>query len=165
MLASVQASGGIMAGVAAPKHPAVPKQPGAAGPWPMRVALGRVCRWFFFGVVLAMIPIVISFAWLPKDSSITMLLSHGDLVAIAAALAGLSIGELIGPDEPPWRGLRNVLICSCVLLLLGSVMLLSIISGHNTNFSPGQIVYYSWLLLILTVVIGVASMGSTVSRD
>ncbi len=130
----------------------------------MRIAVGRVCRWFFFGVVLAMIPILISFAWLPKNSSVTMLLSHGDLVAIAAALAGLSMGELIGPDEPPWKGLRNVLICSCILLLLGSVMLLSVISGNDANFSPGQVVYYSWVLLILTVVIGVASMGSTVPR-
>jgi len=148
-----------MAGVAAPE------QPDARAPWPMRVAVGRVCRWFFFGVVLALIPIVISFAWLPKNSSVTMLLSHGDLVAVAAALAGLSMGELIGPDEPPWKGLRNVLICACVLLLLGSVMLLSFISGNDANLSPGQIVYYSWVLLILTVVIGVASMGSTVPRD
>jgi hypothetical protein len=140
-------------------------EPGASAPspWPMKDAAGRIGRWLFFGVMLAIVPVIISFLWLPRNSSVTMLLSHGDLAVVASALVGLSMGELIGPDEPQ-RWLRNVLMCSCILLLLGSVVLLSLIASHGGRLSPNQEVDYSWILFSVAVVVGVASMGSTVRR-
>jgi len=78
--------GGTMTATAAPKEP--------PAPWPIKHALARVLRYLFYSVGLAIVPILISFAWLPQKSSITMLLSHGDLAVIASALFGVSMGEL-----------------------------------------------------------------------
>jgi ABC-type transport system involved in multi-copper enzyme maturation permease subunit len=129
----------------------------------MKEAVGRVGRWLFFGVALAIIPVLISFLWLPRNESVTMLLSHGDLAVIASALAGISMGELIGPDEPE-KWIRNVLMSSCILLLVGSVVLLSLIASRGGRLTLGQEVAYSWFLFIVAVLIGVASMGATVRR-
>lgn len=151
--------GGTMATIAAEEEPeaAVP------APWPVKDAMGRIGRWLFFGVLLAVIPVVISFLWLPKNSSVTTLLSHGDLAVIASALVGISMGELIGPDEPQ-RWIRNVLMSSCILLLLGSVVLLALIASHAGRFSPNQEVDYSWILFFVSVALGIVSMAATVRR-
>jgi hypothetical protein len=135
------------------------------GPWPAREAIGRVGRWFFFAVVLATIPVLISFLWLPKNSSVTTLLSHGDLAVIAAALVGISMGELIGPDEPPQKWIRDVLMCACILFLLGAVVLLSLIASRGGRLSSGQEVEYSFVLFVAAVLVGMPSMALTVRRD
>lgn len=136
----------------------------AAERWPAKAAAGRVGRWFFFGVVLATIPVIISFLWLPKNSSITTLLSHGDLAVIAAALVGLSMGELMGPDEPPQKWIRNIIMCACIMFLLGAIVLLSLIASRGGRLSAGQEVEYSWVLFVASVLVGTASMALTVRR-
>jgi hypothetical protein len=131
----------------------------------MKDAAFRVFRWFFYSVVLAIFPILISFAWLPKNSSVTTLLSHGDLAVIASALLGLSLGEIIGSEElQPLKWLREVLIIACVLFWTASLLLLSFISGNATQFTQAEEVQYSWYLLLAAVVIGIASFAATVSR-
>src|SRR5690348_17761132 len=75
-------------------------------------AIGRVCRWIFYGVVLAAIPTAISLAFLPANSSVDSVLSRGDFAILATAMSGAAICELLGPDEPP-KWLRNILLSSC----------------------------------------------------
>jgi len=136
----------------------------AQPPWPMKDAAARVCRWFFYSVVLAVIPIVISFAWLPKNTSVTALLSHGDLAVIASALLGLSMGEIFGSEEPQQNWIREVLIGACILCWSASLLLLSFISGGASRFTQNQEVQYSWWLLLAAVIVGIASFAVTVSR-
>lgn len=135
-------------------------------PWPMKDAAFRVCRWFFYSVVLAVFPVLISFAWLPKNSSVTQLLSHGDLAVIASALFGLSLGEIIGSkDLQEQKWLREVLIGSSLLFWSASLLLLSFISGAAPQFTPAKEARYSWILLLSAIVIGIAAFAATVARE
>lgn len=140
-------------------------QPEAPAAWPMKRAGARVVRWFFYSVALAIVPILISFAWLPQKSSITMLLSHGDLAVMASALFGLSMGEVFGSKEPLQKWLREVLIIASFVLWAGCLLLLSFISGNAPRFTASEEVKYSWYLLLAAVVIGAASFAATVSRN
>ena len=126
-------------------------------------AVGRVGRWLVFGVILAAVPILVSFIFLPKTSSATSLLSHGDFAVLASALGGAAIGELLGPDEPP-KWLRNILISACILLFAAAIILLASIAGNAGRLSVQQKANYSWLLFIIAVIVGIASMGLTIRR-
>src|SRR5690348_14122018 len=86
----------------------------------VRAGVGRVSRWFVCSVLLAAVPILVSFLALPRSSSVTTLLSHGDFAVLASALVAASIGELIGPAEPP-PGLRNVLVLASLVLFTFTV--------------------------------------------
>jgi len=124
------------------------------------VAVGRMSRWLVFGVALAAVPVLISFVFLPKTSSIAALLDHGDFAVLASALVGSSIGELLGPDEPT-KWLRNILISACIVLFAAAIVLLAGIAGNSAQLSTAQRVDYSWLLFVAAVVAGGASMGCT----
>jgi len=129
----------------------------------LRIALGRVCRWFVCSVVLASIPILVSFFALPRTSSVTALLSHGDFAVLASALAAASIGELIGPCEPP-KWIRNILILSCILLFTSAILLLAGIAGHYARLSPSLDVRFSWISFAIATIVGAASWAATVER-
>jgi hypothetical protein len=129
----------------------------------LKIALGRVSRWFVCSVVLAAIPILVSFFALPRTSSLTDLLSHGDFAVLAAALTAASIGELLGPWEPP-KWIRNILILSCILLFTSAVLLLAGIAGNYARLSPALDVHLSWISFVIATVIGAASWGATIER-
>jgi len=130
----------------------------------LKVGCGRVGRWAAFSVALAAVPILISFLALPRSSSMTSLLSHGDFAILASALVAASVGELLGPDEPQ-RGIRNILIAACFMLFAFTIVLLAGIANNSSQLSPRADVKYSWLSFLVAVVIGAASWGLTVHRS
>jgi hypothetical protein len=127
----------------------------------VRVGVGRVSRWFVCSVLLAAVPILVSFLALPKSSSVTALLSHGDFAVLASALAAASIGELIGPAEPP-PGLRNVLVLASLVLFTSTVILLMGIAGNFARLSPPLDATLSLIAFAIATVIGIASWAATV---
>src|SRR5260370_11401563 len=129
----------------------------------VRAGTGRVCRWFVCSVVLAAAPILVSFLALPRTSTISSLLSHGDFAVLASALAAASLGELIGPSEPP-RWIRNILIMACILIFTCAVLLLAGIAGRFARLSPPLDVRFSWLTFLLAALIGAGSWAATADR-
>jgi hypothetical protein len=126
-----------------------------------KTGIGRISRWFVCSVVLAAVPIFVSFLALPRSSSVTSLLSHGDFAVLAAALAAASLGELIGPSEPP-RYIRNMLALACVLLFTFTILLLAGIAGNFARLSPPLDAELSLIAFAIATVIGAASWGATV---
>jgi hypothetical protein len=129
----------------------------------IKAGSGRVGRWAVFSVVLAAAPILASFFFLPKSSSVTSLLSHGDFAILAAALVAAAMGELCGPDEPV-RWIRNILFSSCIVLFTFTIVLLSGIAGNSPQLSPARDVSYSWISFGVAVIIGAASWALTIHR-
>jgi hypothetical protein len=142
----------------------VAEQQAAPARWHFRAALGRVSRWFFYSVILALFPVAISLASLPKKTSVTMLLSHGDLAVLASALVAVSMGELIGSKELRQNGIYELLFGACLLFWTSSIVLFSFIAGNNQNFTPNTEFRYSWYLLLAAVVTGMGSFAATVAR-
>jgi hypothetical protein len=129
----------------------------------LRTGASRVCRWFVCSVVLAAAPILISFFALPKTSSMTSFLSHGDFAVLAAALAAASFGELIGPSEPQ-KWIRNILLLSCLTLFTFTILLLAGIAGNYARLSAPLEARFSWVSFIIAALIGAASWAATVER-
>lgn len=84
----------------------------------------RIVRWFFFSVLLALVPLV--FAALrfytrapsvPLTESFAHILGRGDLLLIAAILSARASGELIG-STPTYRAFKVIASGSAVLILL-----------------------------------------------
>lgn len=135
-------------------------------PWPAKDAAFRVWRWFFYSVILSVFPVLISFLWLPRKTSVSQFLSHGDLAVIACALFGVSLGEIFGSsDLQKQRWLREVLMGASTVSWSASLLLLSCISGNATQVTPDEDAKYSWYLLIAAVIIGIAVFAATVSRS
>jgi hypothetical protein len=127
----------------------------------VRAGVGRVSRWFVCSVVLAAVPILVSFLALPKSSSVISLLSHGDFAVLGSALAAASIGELIGPAEPP-PGVRNVLVLASLVLFTFTIILLMGIAGSFARLSPSLDATLSLIAFAIATVIGIASWAATV---
>ena len=93
--------------------------------------LKRVIKWVIFSVLLAMLPLFTN--WLfhfITDNPITFkkLISHGELLLIAAALVGTALGEVISSDDRR----EILLLCGgggCVLIVIMASMLFAYVSG------------------------------------
>lgn len=124
------------------------------------VRIDRVSRWLVCSVILATTPILLSFVFLPEDTSVTSFLAHGDFAVLALALVAASLGELFGPDHPA-RWLQTVLALSCVTMAFALMTLLAGIAGHATRLTPKNDASYSVIALFIAVVVGAVSWWST----
>jgi hypothetical protein len=132
------------------------------GRWPrLKLAIGRVGRWLGCSVVLAALPIVVSFLVLPKSSSMTTFLGHGDFAILASALAAASIGEVIEPGEPA-RGLRSFFIVTSIIVFTCTIILLAGIAGDFPRLSPSLDAIYSLILFGVAMLLGIWVWAATV---
>jgi hypothetical protein len=121
---------------------------------------GRVGRWLVCSVLLAAAPISISFFFSPESTTMTSFLARGDFAVLALALVTASLGELLGPDEPP-KFIRNILLLACLSIGTAAGYLLSFIAGHAPRMSSQSDARDSLILFITAVILGAASWAST----
>jgi hypothetical protein len=60
---------------------------------------GKVARWFVFGIIIAVIPLIVnalSLASSMQDPTLVQVIGRGQLLLIISAIAAAAIGELIG---------------------------------------------------------------------
>lgn len=91
----------------------------------------KLLRWFFFSVVIALVPIFCTFLFLAGDGknfSLAEALAHGELLLIAVAIASDAIGDLIGSGKEK-TGLKISCGAGCLL----SVLCGSAYFGHVTS--------------------------------
>jgi hypothetical protein len=127
-------------------------------------AVGRVTRLLAYVVIVPALPILLCFMFLPKTSSVTMFLSHGDFAVLAVALTAAAIAEVLGPEAPkPWA--RNLLVTSCFILLLLFTVLLAGIAGDASRLTPPLDAVLSLVSFGLAVFAAVTAWAVTTRRQ
>lgn len=128
----------------------------------VKAATGRVARLLICTAVLPAAPIAIFFIFFPKSASSTELLSHGDFAVLAAALTTAALAEVIGPGEPANKGLRNLLILSCMCLFAFTTVLLAGIAGDAPRLLPSRAALLSVISCGLATLLAISAWVATV---
>jgi hypothetical protein len=84
-------------------------------------AQNRFARWLIFGVLLALVPLL--FSWATRQlraqpSSLDVLLANGELFLVTAALAGAAIGELLGVARASRQPFWEIVAGGCCLIVV-----------------------------------------------
>ena len=94
----------------------------------MAEAFDKVARWLVFSVALGIIPLVVSAFCLATfgvpttiSHSLSVVVSHGELLIIAALLCGTASGEIVGTGGG-YRTLKAVSCGLAIILLLFSAL-------------------------------------------
>lgn len=127
-------------------------------------AIGRVTRLLAYVVVVPAVPILLCFIFLPKTSSVTMFLSHGDFAVLAVALTAAAIAEVLGPEAPKPRT-RNLLVTSCFVVILLVTVLLAGIAGGASRLTPSIDAVCSLISFGLAVFVAVTTWAVTTPRQ
>jgi hypothetical protein len=99
----------------------------------------KLLRWFIFSVLIALVPLALSYLGLSLDrqeARLYLLTARGELLLISSTIASAAVGELIatGRDNALWKLLAGG---ACMLLLiLSSLFFATIQTRHNPNPLP-----------------------------
>lgn len=99
----------------------------------------KLLRWFIFSVLIALVPLAVSYLGLrldQKEASLYLLTARGELLLISTTIASAAVGELI----PAGRGkaIRKLVAGgSCMLLITVSSFLFATLQARqNANPLP-----------------------------
>lgn len=130
----------------------------------IKSVVGRVSRLLVYAVIVPAVPILLCLVFLPKTSSVTIFLSHGDFAVLAVALTAAAAAEVLGPEAPK-PGIRNLLVTSCFVLLLLATVLLAGIAGDASRLNPSLDVALSLISFGLAVFVAVAAWAVTTRHE
>jgi hypothetical protein len=129
-------------------------------------AQNRFARWLIFGVLLALVPLL--FSWATRQlraqpSSLDVLLANGELFLVTAALAGAAIGELLGvaraSRQPFWEIVAGG--CCLIVVVLSAHLFadISAIRATAATIDPARV--SSWSLWLYCI--GLVASGSSIA--
>lgn len=123
----------------------------------------RITRWLFFSVVLALVPLGVT--WIVRRVThpigLPELLSNGELLLISAALTGASIGELLG-RWTSWPRTEIIAGGACVVLLSLATMCfagLSAARAAQESINNDVTMYVSVIIYVCAVVAGASCVA------
>ena len=130
------------------------------------LAQHRFTRWLIFGVLLALVPLL--FSWATRQlraqpSSLDVLLANGELFLVTAALAGAAIGELLGvarsSRQPFWEIVAGG--CCLIVVVLSAHLFadISAIRATAATVDPARV--SSWSLWLYGI--GLVASGSSIA--
>jgi hypothetical protein len=97
----------------------------------------KLIRWFFFSVVIALLPIMFNgFSALTRGSSLSLkdLIGRGELLLVSAAISAASGSELFGREGERLRKTRLTLVgCSFVIVFIASYLFADVASLLREN--------------------------------
>lgn len=142
--------------------------------------MARISRWIFFVVLASLAPIVADYVakrshvqQIPQESQhpflvpAALVVAHGELLLIAAALAAESIGELVAVGTKN-ASAKIAAGGSCLLLLVVSSWWYSGIAGSSDVSDQTRIfnTKYSIVIWTATVLIGlIIRVGAAIEED
>jgi hypothetical protein len=119
----------------------------------------KLARWFIFGVVVALLPLGVKFVLALTDGpppSLTRLLSRGELLLTAVAIAAAAVGELIGIRGR--RVILNLLIGGAgVLTILFSSLYFAFVTDR-TVAHPEVVAHISIAMFVMALLTGGATI-------
>ena len=122
----------------------------------------RAARWMFYCVILALVPLVLTWLWLPNQESIDKTLEHGELAILAAALAGAALDTALDEGFP--RQIKGLIVAGGVLIIVLAFALFCGVVGKSPQLSSDQIIEASKLLLWSSLVVGSAAIIGDIGR-
>ncbi len=114
--------------------------------------MGSVLRWLFYGVFLSILPLAVTWMFVPKAVSIDELLGRGELAVLAIAFAGTSMAAV-------WEGRKSrrlsefLVGLNGVFLVLATLLLVAVVI-KDEKVSPHVAVLFSAWLLVFTILVG-----------
>jgi hypothetical protein len=97
----------------------------------------KLLRWFIFSVLIALVPLAVSYLGLRLDRqepSLYLLTERGELLLISTAIASAAVGELIPAGRA--RAIRKLIAGgSCILLIMLSSFAFAAIQARS-NADP-----------------------------
>jgi hypothetical protein len=148
-----------------------PSQSGSAGQtsasaWQTtKSALSKTMRWFLFGVIIAVLPLVISYVSLtfrPHDQVVSWdkVIGNGELLVIIWAICGGAIGELFGRSKDFAIGKVIAGFATLIVLILSASLFADVAGAKVAGTKIDELAVEStsvWLLLV-----GIISSGGCV---
>ena len=133
---------------------------------PRAVALHRFARWLIFGVLLALVPLIFSWAareMRPQPSGLDVVLANGELFLVTAAISGAAGGELVGvvrtTRQPFWEIVAGG--CCLIVVVLSAHLFadISAVRATAATIDPARVSTWSlWLYGI-----GLVASGSSIA--
>jgi hypothetical protein len=148
-----------------PSHPRaeIPSQVSVESPisfiWRI---ITRVLRWLFWAVLVTLIPLFISWLFLPRDEPLRRILEHGELAAFSIALAAGAIDVISGAKVR--RGWRNFIEALAFGGILADVLFLAGLAGSAPRLLAWQVQFLGDYCLWFAIAVGVTATGSDVRR-
>jgi hypothetical protein len=121
--------------------------------------LSAVFHWLFYSVALALLPVGLSWLFLPAGDGVGVALSRGELAVLAAALASTGLGEIIR-EHDRIVGFER-LVALNVGALLAAFLVMTALLGASPKLSQHDAIVASAWLLAVTVCIGARSVART----
>ncbi|WP_052277929.1 hypothetical protein [Microcystis panniformis] len=103
--------------------------------------LRKIIQWIIFGVVLAIVPLVVALlirATRGQSTELVDLLRNGELLLVTAGIVGAAIGDLLGGNrtQPIFELFSGG---ACVLILVVSSILYADVSAAHASQQPVNI--------------------------
>jgi hypothetical protein len=124
--------------------------------------VGRGSRWFFFTVCLALVPIALSWLFLPRGSSFLSAVEHGEFAILAGAVSAGTLDITLGIKRRRWWTSLTTIAAIGVLLL--STVILAAVVGGAQQLSPATLVVISLWLLGVAVADGLVAVIAEMSE-
>lgn len=113
--------------------------------------MGSVLRWVFYGVFLSILPLWVTWLFVPKAVSLDELLGRGELAVLAITLASTSMAAV-------WEGrksrrLSEWLVGSNVVLpVLATLLLIAVVVKAENVTAHAAVVFSAWILVVTALV-------------
>ena len=135
---------------------------------PASAALHRFVRWLIFGVLLALVPLV--FSWAARairaqPSSLDAVLANGELFLVTAGICGAAVGELVGvvraTRQPFWEIVAGG--CCLIVVVLSAHLFadVSAVRAAAATIDPARV--SSWSLWLYGI--GLVASGSSIAMS
>jgi hypothetical protein len=104
--------------------------------------MNKVVRWFMFGVIISLVPILLLYLLLTLDkqpAGMEKLIGNGELLVITWVLAAGAVGELIG--SPAAHPLAKLIFgCLAMIVVILATFFFAAVSGaHAFGTSPAVV--------------------------
>jgi hypothetical protein len=129
-------------------------------------ALNRFARWLIFGVLLALVPRI--FSWAAREmrsqpSTLDVVLAKGELFLVTAAISGAAIGELVGVVRTTRQTFWEIVAggCCLIVVVLSAHLFADVAAVRATaaTVDPHRVRVWSlWLYFV-----GLVASGSSVA--
>jgi hypothetical protein len=119
--------------------------------------VSTILHWLFYSVGLALLPIVLSWLFLPAGDGLEVALSRGELAVLAAALASTGLGEVVRAHArlASFQGL----VALNVGALLAAFLVMAALLGASPKLSQHDAIIASAWLLLVAILIGARTVA------